>query len=115
MYVVAYLQHLPKHYRHLPQHRGLDSIHVSTSLLLNDPILCPNIGRVKSNLTVDRALELLAADLAVEVADAGLLVELDDDGSFVVAEEACEDGGEGIVLVKDFEQVSGRSRKKKFD
>lgn len=42
----------------------------------------------------------MAADFAVEVANAGLLVELDDDGSFVVAEQACEDGGKGVVLDK---------------
>lgn len=57
-------------------------------------------GLAELGLTVDRALELLAADFAVEVANAGLLVELDDDGSFVVAEQACEDSGKGVVLVK---------------
>ena len=88
-------------------------------LLLLFCIGYPRIGRPREaslSLTVDRALELLAADLAVEVADAGLLVELDDDGSFVVAEEACEDGGEGIVLVGESSRLALRlcQRKQRY-
>jgi hypothetical protein len=43
-------------------------------------------------------LELLAANLAFEGADTSLLVELDRYGVLVVAEEACEEGRQGIAL-----------------
>jgi hypothetical protein len=47
---------------------------------------------------VDAGLEALATDLAVKVANAALLVELNRDGLFMIAEEACEGGGENLAL-----------------
>jgi hypothetical protein len=48
--------------------------------------------------TVDSALEGLVADLAAEMAHTAFLVELAAHGLLVVAEEAGEDGGEGLSL-----------------
>jgi len=50
-----------------------------------------------SRKIVDSALELLVADFAGEVSDALFLVELDGYGVLVVAEEAGENGWEGLV------------------
>jgi hypothetical protein len=51
-------------------------------------------------------LEGLVADLAAEMAHTALLVELAAHGLLVVAEEAGEDGGEGLGL-EGFVNMSG--------
>jgi hypothetical protein len=47
---------------------------------------------------VDAGLEALSANFAVKIAHAALLVELHRDGLLVIAEEACEGGGENLAL-----------------
>lgn len=56
-------------------------------------------GEGERQRTIHRALELLIAHLAVQIANTGLLVQLHGDGLLVVAEEAGEDGWEGLVLL----------------